>query len=309
MALIFHSTIKRDDWWRAEFAKHLPDLEVRFHPEIGNPDDIEFALCFNMPQGELANFKNLKAIFSLGAGVDHFFNDPAFPKHIPLARVVDNELASRMGEYVVQHVLNHHRDQIEYDRQQQGHVWEVRHPPAAKNRTIGIMGLGQLGIEAAKALIGLGFNVTGWSRTAKNIEGVTSYAGDEQLSTFLSNTEILICLLPLTTKTENILNADLFAKLPQGAAIINPARGAHLVEADLIAALDCGSLSGATLDVFRTEPLPEDDPLWSHPGIRITPHVASIAAPDRVAALAAKNIIRARKGERLLNQVNPDKGY
>ncbi|WP_169567255.1 2-hydroxyacid dehydrogenase [Sneathiella limimaris] len=309
MALIFHSSIKRDDWWRAEMAKHVPDLEMRFHPDVGNPDDIEFALCFNMPEGELARFKNLKAIFSLGAGVDHFFKDPTFPKHVPLARVVDDELSARMTEYVVQHVLNHHRDQLTYDHQQRQKVWKVHHPPAATARKVGILGLGALGNHAAKTLASLGFQVSGWSRSKKEIPSVKSYAGAGELDQFLSEVEILVCLLPLTEETEGILNADLFAKLPEGASLINPGRGPHLVEEDLIKALDSGHMSCATLDVFRTEPLPEDSPLWSHEKIRITPHVASIAAPNRVAALVAQNIIRARNGEKLLNQVDVDRGY
>ncbi|MEH6403130.1 MAG: glyoxylate/hydroxypyruvate reductase A [Sneathiella sp.] len=309
MALLFHSMIKRDDWWRAELAKHVPDLEVRFWPDIGNPDDIEFALCFNMPHGELAKLKNLKAIFSLGAGVDHFFNDPSFPAHLPFARVIDPELTSRMSEYVVQHVLNHHRNQHIYDRQQEQKVWKERHPPAARDRKIGLLGMGELGAGAAQLLNLIGFDVAGWSRSQKSIAGVKSFHGADQLDDFLARTEILICLLPLTDATRDILNEDLFSKLPEGAAVINPGRGPHLVEEDLIAALDSGHLSAATLDVFRTEPLPADNPLWNHEKIRITPHVASIAAPDRVAALVAQNIIRARNGQQLLNQVDTKKGY
>lgn len=263
MALIFHSSIKRDDWWKAEMAKHVPDLEMRFHPEIGNPDDIEFALCFNMPHGELAKFKNLKAIFSLGAGVDHFFKDPTFPKHVPLARVVDDELSARMTEYVTQHVLNHHRDQLTYDQQQKEKVWKVHHPPAASSRKVGILGLGALGAHAAKTLNLIGFQVSGWSRSKKSIDGVTSYAGEDQLGTFLKDVEILVCLLPLTEQTTGILNKDLFEKLPKGASLINPGRGPHLVEQDLINALNNGHLSAATLDVFTQEPLPTENPLWN----------------------------------------------
>ncbi len=309
MALLFHSKIKRDDWWRAELSKHVPDLEVRFYPDIGNPDDIEFALCFAMPHGVLADLKNLKAVFSLGAGVDHIFADPDYPKHVPIARVVDPELTDRMSEYVVQHVLNHHRYQHQYDTQQREHVWKERHAPAARNRSVGILGLGELGSGAAEVLNSLNFNVSGWSRSEKKVAGVKSFHGADQLDAFLAQTEILICLLPLTDATIGILNKDLFAKLPEGAALINPGRGPHLVEQDLIDALDSGHLSAATLDVFHTEPLPADNLLWDHPGIRITPHVASIASPGRVAALAAQNILRARAGEPLLNQVDPNKGY
>ncbi|MBL4907914.1 MAG: glyoxylate/hydroxypyruvate reductase A [Sneathiella sp.] len=309
MALLFHSMIKRDDWWRTQLNKHVPDLEIRFWPEIGNPDEIEFAMCFNMPHGELAKLKNLKAVFSLGAGVDHLFADPDFPRHIPFARVVDDELTSRMTEYVVQHVLNHHRYQHQYDAQQREKIWQENHAPAARERKVGILGLGTLGQGAATTLKYLGFDVAGWSRSPKDIDGVTNFHGGDQLDAFLARTEILICLLPLTAETRDIMNAELFSKLPEGAAIINPGRGPHLVEEDLITALDSGHLSAATLDVFRTEPMPQDNPLWSHPKVRITPHVASIANPDRVAALIAKNIIRARKGEPLVNQVDTTKGY
>lgn len=309
MALIFHSSIKRDDWWRAEMAKHVPDLEMRFYPDVGNPDDIEFALCFNMPHGELAKFKNLKGIFSLGAGVDHFFTDPDFPKQVPLARVVDDELSARMTEYVVQHVLNHHRSQLVYDQQQREKVWEIHHPPSATNRHVGILGLGSLGSHAAKTLNLLGFKVSGWSRSEKSLDNVKAYFGEDQLPAFLENCEILICLLPLTDQTQDILNKDLFSKLPEGASLINPGRGPHLVEDDLIEALDNGHLSSATLDVFRVEPLSEDSPLWEHPKIRITPHVASIATPERVATLVGQNVVRARNGEPLLNQVDVTKGY
>jgi len=309
MALIFHSSIKRDDWWRAEMAKHVPDLEMRFYPDVGNPDDIEFALCFNMPHGELAKFKNLKGIFSLGAGVDHFFNDPDFPKHVPLTRVIDDELSARMTEYVAQHVLNHHRNQLVYDHQQREKVWEIHHPPSAANRKVGILGLGSLGSHAAKTLNLLGFQVSGWSRSEKNLDNVKAYFGEDQLPDFLKDCEILVCLLPLTDETQDILNKDLFSKLPEGASLINPGRGPHLVEDDLIEALDNGHLSAATLDVFRVEPLSKDSPLWEHPKIRITPHVASIAAPGRVATLVAQNIVRARNGEPLLNQVDVTKGY
>lgn len=309
MALLFHSKIKRDDWWRAELTKHVPDLEVRFYPDIGNPEDIEFALCFAMPHGVLASLPNLKAVFSLGAGVDHFFEDPEFPHHLPIARVIDDELTDRMSEYVLQHVLNHHRYQHRYDQQQREHIWKEKHAPAARNRKVGILGLGALGTGSAEILKMMNFDVAGWSRSKKSVEGIETFAGPTELDTFLARTEILVCLLPLTEETTGILNRDLFAKLPEGAAIINPGRGPQLVEQDLIDALDKGHLSAATLDVFHTEPLPKENPLWAHPKVRITPHVASIAAPDRVAALAAENILRARAGDTLLNQVDPDKGY
>lgn len=309
MALMFKSNIDRPDWWRRELNKYIPDLEVRIWPDVGNPDEIEFALCWKMPHGELAKFKNLRAVYSLGAGVDHLLADPDFPRHLPFSRVVDPNLTGRMTEYVVQHVLNHHRFCQTYDAQQRDGVWKEHFAPFASERKVGILGLGALGGGAAKALHALGFDVAGWSKSEKNIGGVKSFFGNDQLDAFLARTEILVCLLPLTPATENILNRDLFAKLPKGAAIINAGRGPHLVDEDLIEALDSGHLSGATLDVFRIEPLPADHPFWRHPKIRITPHVASISDPASVAKLVAENIIRTKNGEPLLNAVDPEKGY
>ncbi|MZR29381.1 2-hydroxyacid dehydrogenase [Sneathiella litorea] len=309
MALLFKSNIDRADWWRRELGKYIPDLEVRIWPEIGNPDEIKYALCWKMPHGELAKLKNLKAVYSLGAGVDHLLADPDFPRHLPFSRVVDPNLTGRMTEYVVQHVLNHHRFCHAYDAQQREHVWKEHFAPFASDRKVGILGMGELGGGAAEALSFLKFDVAGWSRSEKKIAGVESFFGDDQLDAFLARTEILVCLLPLTPQTKDILNADLFAKLPKGAGIINAGRGPHLLEEDLIPALESGQLSAATLDVFHVEPMAEDHPFWDHPKIRITPHVASISDPESVAKLVAENIIRTEKGEELRHAVDVTKGY
>ncbi len=309
MALLFKSNIDRADWWQRELNKYVPELEVRFWPEVGDPDEIEYALCWKMPHGELAKFRNLKAVYSLGAGVDHLLADPHFPRHLPFSRVVDPNLTRRMTEYVVQHVLNHHRFQTIYDENQKNRVWKEEFAPFASERKVGILGMGELGSGAAAALSLLDFDVAGWSQTEKFIDRVSSFFGADQLDAFLARTEILVCLLPLTEQTTDILNAELFAKLPEGACIINAGRGPHLVEEDLIPALDSGSLGSATLDVFRTEPLPEDHPFWSHPKIRITPHVASISDPASVAKLVAENILRTQKGEPLRHAVDVSRGY
>ncbi|MEH6544832.1 MAG: glyoxylate/hydroxypyruvate reductase A [Sneathiella sp.] len=309
MALLFKSNIDRPDWWRRELNKYVPDLEVRIWPDIGDRDEIKYALCWKMPHGELATFKNLQAVYSLGAGVDHLLADPDFPRHLPFSRVVDPNLTGRMTEYVVQHVLNHHRFEIIYDNNQRQKLWKEEFAPFASDRKVGILGMGELGGGAAQALTALNFDVAGWSRSEKKIDGVVSYFGDDQLDEFLARTEILVCLLPLTAATTNFLNADLFAKLPKDAGIINAGRGPHVVDEDLIAALNSDHLSAATLDVFRTEPLPEDHPFWNHPKVRITPHVASISDPESVAKLVAQNIIRTQNGEELLYAVDVNKGY
>ena len=307
--LLFNSEIDSSDWWQTELIKRVPGVDIRLLPDIGDPSDIDYALVWRPPLGLLRSLPNLRAIFSLGAGVDGIFRDPDLPPGVPVARVIDRNLTARMTEFVLLHTLRYHRQQPSYDTFQARAEWHELHQPAPEDRGVGIMGLGELGADAARALIGMGFNVAGWSRTAKEIAGVENFHGPEGLAPFLARSEILICLLPLTPATEGILNADLFAALPRGAFVINVARGGHLVEDDLIPALDSGQLAGATLDVFHQEPLPADHPFWGHAGVTITPHVASISDPRSVADLVAENIRRVEAGDSPLNVVDPAAGY
>jgi len=308
LALLFKSDVDRADWWAAELRARLPDLEVRVWPEVGEPADIEFALVWKPPKGDLARYPNLKAVFSLGAGVDHLLRDPDLPA-VPMCRVVDPQLTREMSEYVLFHVLRFHRNQHLYDRQQRSHTW-LEHPqPAPGECRVGIMGLGVLGGDAARTLAAHGFEVAGWSRTAKTIDGVETFHGAQGLAAFLGRTEILVCMLPLTPDTAGILDATLFAALPAGASLINCARGGHLVEDDLSPALDAGRLAAATLDVFAHEPLAGDHPFWDDPRICVTPHIASISDPRSVADQVAENIRRARAGADLLNVVDRAAGY
>jgi glyoxylate/hydroxypyruvate reductase len=308
MALLFKSGSTRTQWWIEEFKRQAPDLEVRIWPEVGNPAEIDFALVWLPEPGELKRYSNLKAIFSLGAGVDHLFRDPELPK-LPITRVVDINLTRRMTEYVVLQVLRHHRQAPAYEEQQRRSLWQELKQPAADQRMVGIMGLGVLGADCGKKLVNLGFNVIGWSRTKKRVPKIKSYAGAAELDAFLGKSEILVCLLPLTQDTENILNARTFAKLPRGASLVNVARGAHVVESDLISALDSGQLSHATLDVFRKEPLPSDSPFWLHPNVTVTPHCASYTDPRTVISQVVENMRRARAGEPLLHAVDIALGY
>lgn len=307
--LLFSSAIDRGEWWREELVRRVPGLDVRIAPDIGAREDIEFALVWKPDPGLLRSLPNLRAIFSLGAGVDHIFADPELPAGVPITRVVDRDLTRRMTEYVVLHVLWHHRQQGAYEAQQARAEWRELHQPGPGDRTVGIMGMGELGSDAARALAGLGLDVVGWSRSPRPDAGIEVLHGTDGLDAFLGRCEILVCLLPLTPETENILNRELFARLPHGAVLINAARGRHLVEEDLIPALESGQLGAATLDVFREEPLPADHPFWRHPAIRITPHIASIADPRSVADQVAANIARARRGEPLVNVVDPARGY
>ena len=306
--LIIAPDLKVTSW-----VKHLgalePGIEIRIWPEAGKAHEIEFALCWNHPPGELTKYKNLKCIASLGAGVDHLMRDPDLPEGVPITRVVEYSMAQSMSEYVVLSVLNYCRQFDAYRSDQDHRRWNPRRPQLAEETQIGIMGLGQLGSDAAKKLRLLGFAVNGWSRTPKNIDGVKCFAGEVEREMFLSRSQILICMLPLTASTKGILNRKTFEQLPKGAYVINAARGQHLVESDLIQALNSGRLAGACLDVFEVEPLPADHPFWSHPKIRVTPHISSITFPKAVAPQIIENYRRAKTGKPLLHVVDLKRGY
>jgi glyoxylate/hydroxypyruvate reductase A len=209
----------------------------------------------------------------------------------------------------VLHVLRHHRRQRLIEANQRAQVWDVIESPTAPSRKVGIMGLGELGAASAQALAALEFDVAGWSRTAKEIPGVTCLHGETGMSDFLAHSEILVCLLPLTPQTDGILSAGLFNRLPRGASLINAARGGHQVEDDILAALESGQLSETTLDVFRQEPLPAGHPFWSHPLVTVTPHNASLTDPDGAVRQVLANIARIRRGEPPTNIVDPGAGY
>ncbi|MCZ6496353.1 MAG: glyoxylate/hydroxypyruvate reductase A [Alphaproteobacteria bacterium] len=309
MALLFKSDIDRGDSWRRVLLELEPGLDLREWPEIGDPNDIEYALVWKPPQGELKTYPNLKAIFSLGAGIDHLASDPELPKDVPVVRMVEPGLTAGMTEFVIMSVLYHHRFMLDYAAQARAHQWREIDQVPAWERRVGIMGLGVLGGDAAEALVGLRFDVAGWSGSPKNLPGVTSFHGADGFLPFLNRSDILVCLLPLTPETEGILDASAFAALPSGAALINAARGGHVVEADLLAALDSGALGAATLDVFDTEPLPQGHPFWAHPRVRVTPHVAAITYGDTTAREIALNIKRFRAGAPMSGLVDRRRHY
>jgi glyoxylate/hydroxypyruvate reductase len=308
VALLFLSPDDPADLWRQELRSRIPGLDFRIWPEVGDPEEIEVALVWRPPPGELLRYPNLKAILSLAAGVDGLLADAELPD-VPVARMVDPSLRRTMIEYVLLAVLRHHRGFDRLERAQRAREWAYAFPPQAAERRVGVMGLGELGAAAARLLADHGFQVLGWSRSPKAIPGVTSYAGRGELHRFLHQTEILVCLLPLTVETKGILDAATFADLPHGAYVINVARGEHLVEADLIEALDSNHLAGATLDVFRDEPLPEKNPLWVHEKVLITPHLASYSWPATAADGIVENIRRALSGQPLAHQVDRARGY
>jgi glyoxylate/hydroxypyruvate reductase A len=300
--------------WEAHFRALAPERDIRLWPNrLGNPADIAYACVWEPPQGLLAKFTNLKAILSVGAGVDHIAGDPTLPP-VPIVRMVDSDLTMRMTEYVVLHVLIAHRRLRLYDLQQRQRLWRNHDQRAASDVAVGIMGLGVLGRDAAEVLARIGFRVAGWSRTAKKLAGIETFHGDDGLEAFLARTEILVCLLPHTAQTERILNAGLFRKLKRdgalkGAVLINAGRGKVQVDDDIIAALDQGILAAATLDVFPTEPLPHDSPLWVHPKITISPHNAAFSEPRPIARNMLKQIERFERGQPFENVVDRNAGY
>jgi glyoxylate/hydroxypyruvate reductase A len=300
--------------WLERFRRLLPDKRVVTPDDSFARDDVTYVATWKHPSGALKDLPRLRAVFSLGAGVDHVFADPDLPK-VPIVRVIDPDLTMRMSEWVVLHVLMHHRQQRMYDWQQAEKIWdEDREQPAAKDVRVGMMGLGELGADAARKLATLGFDVAGWARSRHRLEGIRCFSGIGELDAFLARTDILICMLPLTDDTRGLLNAALFAKLPKdgrlgGPFLINAGRGGLQVEADIVAALDSGELKAATLDVFETEPLPQDSPLWSHPRVTVTPHNSATSNPDAIAASIARQIRAFERGEALRNVVNPARQY
>lgn len=308
MALIFYSPLNPADQWEAELAKHIPDLDFRAWDDPGDPAEIDMALCWKPPAGGLAGFPNLKIIFSLAAGIDHLLLDPELPE-VPIVRMVEPSLTAGVAEYLTLHVLRHHKDMRRFDEQQRAGEWAEYFAPPAERRRVGILGLGAIGGEAARMLHAIGFEVAGWSRSAKQVAGVKSFHGDDRLDEFLRRTDILVCILPNTPATQDILNAGLFAKLPRGASLINAGRGIQLVEQDLLDALASGRISEATLDVFRSEPLPAGHAFWRHPKITVTPHSAGDPFADSAAKTVAENILRFRRGEKLPNIFDRAAGY
>lgn len=310
MAILFTSTSDNPRDWRAALARALPDEAVRVWPDIGPREEIEFAIVWQPPAGLLASLPRLRAILSLGAGIDHLTSDPQLPHQIPLIRLIDPSLTAQMSEYVVMNVLRHHRLMLDYANLQAEARWHPLLPaPDTVRRRVGLMGFGVLGQDAADKLKPFGFPLRAWTRAPRRMEGIETFHGEASLNDFLGNCDILVCLLPLTDETRGILDAARLAALPRGAALINAARGGHVVTADLLAALNSGHLSGVTLDVTDPEPLPPDHPLWRHPRVTITPHVASIALPETAAAIMADSVRRIRGGLPVPGQVDLTRGY
>jgi glyoxylate/hydroxypyruvate reductase A len=306
------------DWdpkpWRRRFKALLPSFSVVTLDESFDRASVRYAVSWRHPPGALANLPNLRAIVSLGAGVDHLFADPALPDR-PIVRVVDPDLTDRMSEWVVMHALVHLRQLRRYERQQRERIWDDDdEQPKAGDVQIGVLGLGVMGRDAAIKLKALGFNVAGWSLSPKSLPGFTCFSGADGLKRLLVQTDMLVVLLPLTEATRGIVDTSLLSQLKRdgplgGPILINAGRGGLQVEADILAALDSGALKGASLDVFEREPLPEDSRLWTHPAVYVSPHNAAISTPEAIAAFAARQIEACERGKPLAHMVDRRRGY
>ncbi len=290
MAIFFHWEQATRDLWQASFAAQHADADLRFAESIGNPDDIEFAVVWAPPSGLLKTFRNLKYIFSIGAGVTHITLDPDWPEHVPIVRLQDRLLVQDMSCHIIHWVLHFHRFYARYGHQQAAKQWLRHRYPSNAERRVSVLGLGQTGLDACERLRDLGFSVTGWARSQKSIDGVRSLSGEAALKTVISDADILVNLLPLTPATTDILNAAAFLQMPKGSFLINCSRGSTVVDQDLLAALDSGQIEAAALDVFREEPLPQDDPFWTHPNVFVTPHAAAPTNERSAAEFIAQQI-------------------
>ncbi len=308
MALLLTPLFGSAEVWRREFAAVMPELEVRVWPEVGDPADIEAAAISALPPGALRKLPNLRLILSLTAGVDAMLSDPDLPD-VPIVRAGDPTGDAMMSETALLHVLRHHRDMPEYLHAQARREWKKLPVKRASERNVGVMGLGTIGLACAETIASIGFKVAGWVRQPRSAHDIEIFAGGDRLTAFLARSDILLNLLPLTPETRGIVNAEMLELLPAGASIINLGRGEHVVEADLIAALDSGHLAAATLDVYPVEPLPNDSPLWSHPKITVMPHVSRRLDPGDLALRICAILRDFRAGRPLGQQVDRKRGY
>lgn len=295
--------------WISALKEVDSGLDIRTFPNDSNREEISFALTWRHPYGIFKDYPNLKCISSMGAGVDHLLRDPDLPNNISITRLVDPYLAQDMAEFVLALIMNHLRDLNAFKIKQIESIWKPAEYLRIKNVNVGIMGVGAIGTRVATELQKTGFNVIGWARTPKEKVGMRVYSGSNEFSEFLSNTDILVSILPLTPQTKGILNKKSLELLPKNAFVINVGRGEQIIEEDLMQLISEGHLSGASLDVFSEEPLPKDNRLWKHPRINITPHIASLTNPTSVAPQIVENYYRMKEGKPLLNIVSREKGY
>jgi glyoxylate/hydroxypyruvate reductase A len=308
MCFLYKADPARGAIWAKLFAERAPDLPFRIWPDIGDPSRIRYLAAWQPPEDTASTLPNLEVLFSVGAGIDQF-DLSGLPAHIPVVRMIEPGIVEGMVEYVTHAVLSIHRDMFDYADQQRNAQWRELPVRPASSYRVGVLGLGMLGTAVIERLRLFGYACAGWSRSAHRIEGVDCYAGQAELDVFLARTDILICLLPLTDTTRNMLDARLLGKLPRGASLIQTGRGAQLVQDDLLHLLEDGHLRYALLDVTTPEPLPADHPFWQHPRVRITPHIASATRPETAVESVLENVRRHRFGMPMIGQVDRRRGY
>lgn len=312
--LLLHLQEVDEKLWAKRLGKLLGNYKIVTRDDDFNPDDIRYVFVWKPRENAFDGLNNLKAVLCLGAGVDALLTHPSLPKSVPIVRYANNDLTRCMSDYVIANVTMHHRGFSRFKNDQIKREWNQYYPPPSWDISVGIMGLGVLGKDAATQLKSMGYQVNGWSRSAKNIEGITEFFGPDQLNSFLEQTDIAVNLLPLTPETSGILNYENFTKLRRdilqdGPAIINAARGGHQNEVDIEKALKDGTLGAASLDVFNIEPLPKDSALWRLQNCYITPHIAAISSPENGASYFARVIRDHENGLELINLVDMDCGY
>jgi len=305
---VYKADGQRGRLWAEIFRREAPEIDFRLWPDVGDAGDARYLAAWVPPADLAMRFPNLELLFSTGAGVDQF-DFTALPRRLPVVRMVEPGIVQGMVEYVTHAVLDLHRDMPAYRRAQQQRQWQPIPVRTAAECRVGVLGLGSLGQAVLAQLVALGFDAAGWSRSRHEVPGVHCHAGEGELDAFLARTQILVCLLPLTDATRGLLNAALFARLPRGASLVHVGRGPQLTSADLLRALDAGQLAQAVLDVTDPEPLPESDALWSHPRVRITPHIASMTQPQTAARVVIDNLRRHARGEPLVGLVDRVQGY
>jgi glyoxylate/hydroxypyruvate reductase A len=308
MNLLFAATVEDPRRWLELLRAALPDDDIVLPDQLADPASIEVALVARPPAGLLRSLPGLRLIQSLWMGVDGLLADPTLPD-VPVARCIDPGMIAAMSEIALAHVLDFHRHLYRYREQQAQGMWRQLPQRLAAETTVGVLGLGELGRAVASALGAAGFPLLGWSRRPRAVGGVETFAGSAGLEALLPRCQIVVCLLPLTVQTRGLLDAPRLALVPKGAGLVSLARGAHVVEADLLAALDVRHLAHAWLDVFETEPLPASHPFWRHPGITLTPHVAALTDPRTATAMIVSNLERVRRGETPLHLVDRTAGY
>lgn len=308
MQVLYYGDEARGRAWQEEVTRALPQIDFRRWPDVENPAEIRYVVAWTLPDDLIAEIPNVEILFSVGAGIDQL--DPArLPERLRVVRMIEPGITDTMADYVAMGVLALHRDLPFHLAEQRAGRWTWRDVAPSYQCRVGVMGLGELGRAALAKLGHLGFRLSGWSRSQHRIDGVECFAGDEGLPAFLAGCDILVCLLPLTAETRHILNSATFAAMPKGARLLNAARGGHLQQDDLLAALDSGQLAAAVLDVTDPEPLPAGHPFYTHSAILMTPHVAGITRTDTAVQSLIDNLDRLLKGEPFVGEVDLGRGY